>query len=149
MADSSQPRRFGSRKSDLIIVAALVASIAVLSGGTYGVVRALRSSVDILPYRLAFSSTLNGGRTGENIFVLERDDSLDQVTQSDARDENPAWSPDGKRLAFTRGGAVWVQDDVGTRRLSDLGAAARPIWSPDGQQIAYANLVRRTPNLAF
>jgi Tol biopolymer transport system component len=149
MNDTPAPRTFASGKSGLVIVAVLAASVVVLGAGGYGVFQALRSHDDVLPYRLAFSSTLNGGPTGENIFVLERDASMNQLTTSDGRDENPAWSPDGRRLAFARGGAIWVRDDAGTRRLSDLGAASRPSWSPDGKQIAYANLVPRSPNLGF
>jgi uncharacterized protein YjdB len=57
----------------------------------------------------------------------------------------PAWSPDGNRLAFSRGCAIYTASADGSddRRVSnpgvggascDLGAA----WSPDGTKIAFA-----------
>jgi TolB protein len=69
-------------------------------------------------------------------------------------DGDPAWSPDGRRLAFVRvrGGRsdIYVvnRDGSGLRRLahaitfrpmpgSSSGFAANPAWSPDGQKIAF------------
>jgi Tol biopolymer transport system component len=56
----------------------------------------------------------------------------------------PAWSPDGTKIAFTsrRGGSfdiyVTGADGTGTRRLTSTRAdEANPTWSPDGTRIAY------------
>jgi Tol biopolymer transport system component len=52
-----------------------------------------------------------------------------------------AWSPDGTRLAFARGGSLYVLDlkTGGMRRLTarTAGAALHPAWSPDGSRIAF------------
>lgn len=56
---------------------------------------------------------------------------------------SPAWSPDGRRLAYvsfeTRAAAVWVQDlATAERRIvsSRPGVNGAPAWSPDGSKLA-------------
>jgi dipeptidyl aminopeptidase/acylaminoacyl peptidase len=69
------------------------------------------------------------------------------VTDHDANDHSPLWSPDGSLLAFeadTRGQdtAVFVYDVVSaslrTVGGSDAFLAAAPAWSPDGRTIAFS-----------
>lgn len=52
-------------------------------------------------------------------------------------DENwPAWSSDGKQIAFAkRGDGIWVMGATGesARRLTTFGSM--PSWSPDGTEI--------------
>ena len=59
-------------------------------------------------------------------------------------DRQPAWSPDGTKIAFTsyRGGhwGIYVMDADGNNvvRLTDDGEAEGfPVWSPDGKRIAF------------
>ena len=51
----------------------------------------------------------------------------------------PAWSPDGKRLAAVSSAGLWVlnADGSGKRPLAGCGAN-HPAWSPDGSQIVFA-----------
>jgi TolB protein len=51
-------------------------------------------------------------------------------------DSQPAWSPDGKWIAFARYGEIWVVAPFGgtPRRLGD---GDDPTWSPAGKEIAY------------
>ena len=58
---------------------------------------------------------------------------------------SPAWSPEGKRLAYvsfeTQKAVVWVQDlTTGQRSMlaSFRGSNSAPAWSPDGRQLAVA-----------
>ncbi|MEU8238650.1 hypothetical protein AB0C07_10420 [Actinoplanes missouriensis] len=53
----------------------------------------------------------------------------------------PRWSPNGKQIAFLKGGQLWTMNANGTgqRRLTTRPAAG-PSWSPDGKWIAFASL---------
>ncbi|MCL6649286.1 MAG: hypothetical protein K6U89_13240 [Chloroflexi bacterium] len=68
-----------------------------------------------------------------------------QLTQGRGNHLRPAWSPDGRQIAYQAndgGGnyAIWVinRDGSGNRRLTDgAGDDRRPAWSPDGSLIAF------------
>jgi dipeptidyl aminopeptidase/acylaminoacyl peptidase len=54
------------------------------------------------------------------------------------------WSPDGKWVAYTSGGQLWVSaaDGSAPRQLTTLnGGASGPVWSPTGDRIAFVSSV--------
>jgi len=54
------------------------------------------------------------------------------------------WSPDGRRIAYTAGGQLWIADAAGTnaRQLTTLaGGASGPVWAPTGTWIAFTSSV--------
>jgi Tol biopolymer transport system component len=69
---------------------------------------------------------------------------------------NAAWSPDGKKIAYTRSRlprfgtprdfqGVWIIAPNGTgRRQLTTGMQLNPAWSPDGLKIAFTDLVENT-----
>jgi dipeptidyl aminopeptidase/acylaminoacyl peptidase len=71
-----------------------------------------------------------------------------RLTNSDAADYHPRWSPDGRTIAFvsTRGGSaqIWTIPVNGgeAARLTNISTGASdPEWSPDGSKIAFYSFV--------
>jgi Tol biopolymer transport system component len=75
------------------------------------------------------------------IFVMDADGGNPvNLTNNPARDTAPAWSPDGRRIAFARDFDIYVMDADGSNvvKLPTYGGAIGPTWSPDGSSIAFA-----------
>lgn len=85
----------------------------------------------------------NVGTTTASYTVAAR--TLTQLTTNPLADENPAWSPDGTRIAFQskRNGDqfdLWVMDADGSNQDSlttNVNEDRNPAWSPDGAWIAF------------
>jgi eukaryotic-like serine/threonine-protein kinase len=70
-----------------------------------------------------------------------------QLTSDSQINFDPAWSPDGKLLAFAsaKRGGIWLIPATGgtVRQLTNFGAS--PAWSPDGSLIAFQSDVGPMP----
>ncbi|HET7507812.1 MAG TPA: hypothetical protein VFJ53_05585, partial [Solirubrobacterales bacterium] len=101
-----------------------------------------------------------------NVFVMDATASGDAINLATQISDFPkegktiddlAWSPDGSRIAFTRGNnagddKVWVENADGTSvfplEIGGGGAKRHPTWSPDSSKIAYA-VVKNEPEQIF
>jgi dipeptidyl aminopeptidase/acylaminoacyl peptidase len=81
------------------------------------------------------------GQSVEQLFRIHpAGDGLQQITTGTYSSVAPAFSPNGKRIAFARLGVGILTmnvDGTGLRRLTTNGRDSYPTWSPDGSQIAF------------
>lgn len=105
--------------------------------------------------RVAFVVSRNdyaSNKLDKHIYVVEtgREGApVRQLTNGEAGEDAPAWSPDGKLLAFvsSRGGStpqIWLLPTDGgeARQLTSLSTGAwDPVWSPDSRYIAFTSSV--------
>ncbi len=95
--------------------------------------------------RVAFE--WNGQERGDFDIYVKRlgSDTLQRLTTDPADDRRPAWSPDGRDIAFLRessqpAAALMLVSAVGgqERRVAELPAGASFAWSADGRWIVYS-----------
>lgn len=67
---------------------------------------------------------------------------IKRLTSAESSSSGPRWSPDGKKIAYTNGGQIWVMDHAGDHKeqVTKISTgAAGPVWSPDGKWIAFTS----------
>jgi TolB protein len=104
-----------------------------------GALAYVTSQATVLP---GFGNTLT-----QQLWVASlREGKPQQLSVGSVGETRPAWSPDGKRIAFSsarRGGAdIWLVNPDGQElvRLTEAPAAeTSPAWSPDGREIVYVS----------
>ncbi len=97
---------------------------------------------------------VKNSQSGEDLWVVDRDGIQARLLLDCGVDvcAEPAWSPDGSRMAFSRknirpassailGGRIWLLE-VASRQVSPLYTDASisgsgPSWSPDGKMLAF------------
>jgi len=90
--------------------------------------------------RIVFVSDRDGNN---EIYTCTADGSnITRLTNDDAADEDPAWSPDGTRIAFTREGNLFIMNANGSNVVQKTFTSDvwKPAWSPDGNKMAFTDI---------
>ena len=101
--------------------------------------------------RIAYAS-LRNSRYGLDIYVLDvAKGSSKRLTRNRGSDDNPAWSPDGQRIAydnfdsFGAGRHIYVMSAAGDGAIALTNTAdngsqnSHPSWSPDGTRLVFSS----------
>ncbi|MGB7924484.1 MAG: hypothetical protein WCF57_14680 [Pyrinomonadaceae bacterium] len=86
-----------------------------------------------------------------DVYVMNADGSgkTNLTDNPDASDFAPVWSPDGTKIAFSRGyddPGIYVMDADGSDQvnLTETNYDGYPSWSPDGTKIAFSRFANNT-----
>ncbi|HEV7400416.1 MAG TPA: hypothetical protein VGN84_09110 [Solirubrobacterales bacterium] len=88
---------------------------------------------------VVYSRVSNEGAVAKGGLFAAKDGHLNQLTENPA-DSQPAFSPDGRTIAFARGGDVYsVRADGSGERVLSSGPAidGRPVFSPNGRIVVF------------
>lgn len=103
-------------------------------------IAAARAGASDQPRWIVFSGDPPGQNVEQLFRIHQAGDGIQQITTGAYSSLAPAFSPDGKRIAFARIGVGILTmniDGTGLRRLTTNGRDSFPAWSPDGAHIAF------------
>lgn len=124
----------------ILLLAAGYAATFAQVGSAHGVATSGRSGM------IAFAR--HGG--GQSIYTINADGSGRRILQSGY---DPAFSPDGNKIAFTvLGAGISVMDADGTHGHAltpQTPSSASPVWSPDGTMIAFVAATGSSSDAVF
>jgi len=133
----------------ILILLALALGVVTLVGPPV----AAETTAQAAPPAFVFASARDGD---SDVYVRRTDGSAVKLTRNRIGEGDPAWSPDGRKIAFARdvagGTALFVMNADGShvRQLTrpvtgPEGIASQdgmPTWSPDGRRIAFSSFFR-------
>jgi hypothetical protein len=86
--------------------------------------------------KIAFSSFQSNGNY--DIYTINANGGGQvNLTNTAVNEFDPAWSNDGSKLAYGRGGDIWVMNANGSQQTLLLTNGSSPSWSPDGTRILF------------
>jgi len=74
------------------------------------------------------------------IWIMNADGTGQTPLTGGAGDDEPAWSPDGTMIAFSRNSQIWTMNANGSnpRQWTSNNVDDEPAWSPDGTRIVFS-----------
>src|SRR5215216_6217269 len=128
-------RRSRRRTVASLLVAAVATSVLAL---TLGAAEPAGAAFPGANGKIAFAGYSAGDY---NIWVMNADGSYrTYLTSSPDWEDQPAFSPDGSKIAYVRQEDVWVMNANGgaqTNLTQNRTTDDTPAWSPDGSKIAF------------
>ena len=97
------------------------------------------------------ASPQHGTQPSQLFRISTTGNGLDQITTGARAADEPSFSPDGRRVVFTRvraGIFVVNVDGRGLHRLTQDPNDRLPVWSPDGRHVAFVHPGARRARLA-
>jgi TolB protein len=94
--------------------------------------------------RILYYSWTEGG-----FYSMGLDGKSQVMVSTSADDAHPAWSPDGKRVAFDNKGDIWFMNADGSGRTKVISGGQEPDWSPDGKQLLLKGCIASTCGLVI
>ena len=74
------------------------------------------------------------GRDASNRFdifkVSAKTGETKRLTQSAGRNLDPSWSPDGRLIAYSKEGGIFVANDEGNNQIKIARGGTSPDWGP-------------------
>jgi Tol biopolymer transport system component len=86
--------------------------------------------------RLAFGITVDGNT--DVYSVLPNGEALHRLTDDPAFDACPAYSADGRSIAWCGPGGIWLMKQNGTKKRQLMNFGAFPDISPDGSKVVFS-----------
>ena len=143
--------KIGKLGAATVVAAAMLAAVVVVLAGA----REAEAAFPGVNGRLVFAH--HEGPYNHDIYTINSDGTHpSRLTDYPDQDVNPVWSPDGRKVAFTRlvqadGCGCYAiftmnSDGSGMRRLTrnQVVPSTTPSWSPDGSKLVFAR--RHEPN---
>lgn len=91
------------------------------------------------------SYTFEANKGNTDIYLIDTDGkNLRALKNSEKNENEPKFSPDGKSIAFTRGGQIWQcnLDGSNEKQLTNIYTGASDFeWSPDGKKMLFVSSV--------